>query len=355
MLFLIEPYNAYQKPPKKRHPTEIAEEEALFYYIMEQQRLEQQKLLTEKSAIDPNQAQNLAIISQHVPPPSQQVQDGTPGLASANGGAGGTRFFFEVAEDTEQASFAISPTAGSAPITITFTNNSQTPGNDQFLWILGDGTTSTAPTPPVKVYDTGSFTITLQETSSTGNMTSATTTLSASLPVLTANFTYTTSSNIGPVTASFTNTTTNTSQTPSTTYLWLFGDGTTSTLASPTHAYANTGSFTASLQATGSYNETSVKTTNLFNALAPTVAASFTFTTSSNAAPSTFTWTNTSTYNGSGALTYLWIFGSGSLTSNLQSPPPTTYTAAGTYTIRLQVTESSYNRTSATSSAKTIS
>lgn len=42
MSFLIEPYNAWQKPPKKKHWMEIAEEEHLFHYIL-MERLGQQQ------------------------------------------------------------------------------------------------------------------------------------------------------------------------------------------------------------------------------------------------------------------------------------------------------------------------
>jgi PKD repeat protein len=64
-----------------------------------------------------------------------------------------------------------------------------------------------------------------------------------------------TSSNTAPSLATFTNISTNSSQTPSTTYLWTFGSGSlTSTLENPDSVtYLNAGPYTASIQITGSY------------------------------------------------------------------------------------------------------
>jgi len=46
-----------------------------------------------------------------------------------------------------------------------------------------------------------------------------------------------------------------------TNYLWDFGDGTTSTLANPTHVYTTAGSYTATLLVTDNSNETSAPVT----------------------------------------------------------------------------------------------
>lgn len=72
------------------------------------------------------------------------------------------------------------------------------------------------------------------------------------------------------------------------------------------------------------------------------LVAGFTFLTSSGAAPTSASFVNTSTNAGPGTLSYLWDFGSGSLTSTAETPSHQTYTAPGTYTITLTVTESEY-------------
>ncbi len=194
-----------------------------------------------------------------------------------------------------------------------------------------------------------------------------------SVPVVVASFTYVTSSGPGPVTASFTNTSTNSSQTPvALTYLWTFGDTTTTSSTSPVHPYdknalgtaaSGTGSFTASLQATGSYGIAS-RYTQSFYIPAPTLTAAFTLTSASlgsgiNSAPITESFTSTTAYNGSGVLSYLWTIVTGSTAIASSSVASSTASSSfvyrsGTsltgskYTASLQVTESNYNLMSST-------
>lgn len=441
MPYLFEPYNAYQKPPKKKHWLEEAEEEALFYHLLEQSQLEQQfleqqkqyQLLVEKSAIDQNQQQNLALVSQHVPPSSQQVQDASTGLASANGAAGGTPSLSFFREFAERASFIYTLHAIAAPTTASFTNTTPTPNNDTFLWTLsssygkvtstaitfpttvlntgsytmtlvstsslghgsaqtqvivvpaptitigftaspltasapftesftnttsvnndapvtyrwlfGDGTTSALANPLTHAYNTGSFTIRLEATTSYDITASVTQSISGSAPNVISAFTFTTNSNVGPTSASFTNASIDPSQTPHTTYLWLFGDGTTSTAVNPNHTYNNTGSYTASLQVTGSYGLTDVSS-RAFSLDSPTVTPNFTVTTSSNIAPLTASFTNTSTntLGSNDSFGYRWVFGDGTTDTVFE---PTHIYNTGSFNIRLELSESFYGIKSA--------
>ncbi|MBP6866241.1 MAG: PKD domain-containing protein [Candidatus Pacebacteria bacterium] len=122
---------------------------------------------------------------------------------------------------------------------------------------------------------------------------------------------------------------TNTSQN-ATSYMWSFGDNTTSMSASPTHAY-QPGTWTVTLTATNVCN--GVTNTSIFTQTitiqCPPPTAAFTFAT--NGATATFT--NSSTGNG---LTYLWNFGNGA-TSTAQNPTYT-YATSGSYTVTLKVT-----------------
>lgn len=129
---------------------------------------------------------------------------------------------------------------------------------------------------------------------------------------------------------------------------WTFGDGTTSTDYQPLHTYQSSSTaYTASLAITYSNGTTESQVRNGYiSAPAPTVVAAFTLVTSSNAASSTGSFTNTSTYNGSGTRTYFWTYGSGSLSSSSETPAPIIYRNAGPYTASLAVTESIYNITS---------
>ena len=335
--YLIEPYNAYtaQKGGRKKHWHEIIEEQALL-----------ERIIADQIAL---QEANSRTLPPNSPPTSVATAVGASTVA---GGAGGSPVyqFFHPELDAEKVSFTRSPSTGDAPLTVQFVNTTPTPEFDFYNWYFGDGTTSTE-TSPIHVYQSGSqttssFTASLQMSSSTTGLgvgSSSVAYISASIPTVTATFTYVTSSRFGPATATFTNTSTNTSQTPTTTYLWQFGSGSvTSSLVNPsTFAYNGTGSFTASLQATGSYGIAS-KYTQSFFITAPQITASFTVVTSSKTAPSIATFTNTTKHTGSGNLIYLWQFGSASLTSTLANPPPFTYTTSSNYTASLQVTESAY-------------
>lgn len=324
--YLFEPYNAWDRhtPKKKKHWHEIVEEEQLMARIIAEQQAQQAQ---------------------------QQVQN----QAMAAAGAGGVPPYAYFHSELEVVDFSATPLTGAGPLTVVFTNLTTSPEGDSYLWTFGDGETSTEQSPTHLYSVTGSFTASLQVTNSLGQAKIETKNnyISSSVPVVTAAFTYTSESAIAPATVSFVSTTTNTSQTPTTTLLWtLDGNPTTSTSTTVDSIYQS-GSHSASLQATGSYNKTSV-THSVITLAAPTLTATFTFTTSSTTAPSTASFTNNTTYNGHGTLTYKWLFGSGSFTSSLQSPSPFFYTAAGGYTASLQVTESSYNIKSALSRSFTL-
>lgn len=124
-------------------------------------------------------------------------------------------------------------------------------------------------------------------------------------------------------------------------YSWVFGDGTSSTLANPTHTYNTVGNFTVSLELSTNYgtcNVTQVFPEKIKTGIQPLTA----FTTNPSPAgacnpPLNVTFTNT-TSGGSGALTYSWDFGNGA-TSNLANPPAQTYTTTGNFTVTLVATD----------------
>lgn len=217
-MYLIEPYNAYQKPARKKHWTEVAEEEALYV-----------RMVMEHQAI----MQSMAVNSN----------------APAGGVGGGYNW-----EDVEYCNFSYSPTTGVGPLLVTFVNLTDTPNNDTFLWSYGSGSLTSAlvTAPPLTYTQTGSYTITLNETSSTGFKSTKSASINVIAPTLNAAFSFTTSSATAPSTASFTNTT-NYNGTGTLNYLWTYGSGsfTTSSLNAQL-GYLTHGSYTASLQVTES-------------------------------------------------------------------------------------------------------
>ena len=129
-----------------------------------------------------------------------------------------------------------------------------------------------------------------------------------------------------PLTVSFTN-----SSTHATDYLWHFGDGQTSSLVDPEHAYTQAGVYTVSLTATGPGGSDTLTRTDYITTAEP-VAAGFSAFPPTGGAPLLVQFLNHST----GAVDYRWEFGD-SLTSTLTSPTHT-YAAVGVYTVSLTAT-----------------
>ena len=110
-------------------------------------------------------------------------------------------------------------------------------------------------TPATGYSGSDSFTFDAKDSAGTSNVATESITVNAAsggTPV--ANFTDTTSG----LTASFTNTSTDTGGTISS-YAWTFGDGGTSTSASPSHTYTAAGTYTVSLKVTDNTGATSTK------------------------------------------------------------------------------------------------
>ncbi|MFC3562806.1 PKD domain-containing protein [Pedobacter jamesrossensis] len=124
-------------------------------------------------------------------------------------------------------------------------------------------------------------------------------------------------------------------------YIWDFGDGTTSNEASPKHLYASAGPYSISLTALG-VTEDLNRTVLTTSFTLPT--ADFTFVIAGKQLNVTSTSTN--------GTTYLWTFGDNStaLTANASR----TYATAGSYEVKLTVTDPSGKYKSAKTTSITI-
>lgn len=125
-------------------------------------------------------------------------------------------------------------------------------------------------------------------------------------------------------------------------YRWDFGDGNTSELGSPTHTYSTTGSFTVSLEITNSISRSEkIVISNLIVSSAPTVISNFTESVISGQIPLTISFSSNTVYhNGNGNLNYRWDFGDGN--TSLLANPTHSFGMTGSYSIKLQVTESNF-------------
>lgn len=220
------------------------------------------------------------------------------------------------------------PTGCSVPVTISFTNTSSGTGTLSYLWNFGDGGTSTLLNPSHTYNTTGSFSVTLVVTSSTGCSNTITITNAVVINFVLASFTNASTVCVGN-SISFTNTT---SPVP-TSVLWNFGDGTTSTVLNPTKTYALPGTYLVKLVTyLGACSDSVTHSITVFQK--PTASFSATNRTACTP-PLTVNFTNASTPG----TVYNWDFGDGN-TSTLQNPSHT-YTAYGSFNIKLVVTNNS--------------
>lgn len=128
------------------------------------------------------------------------------------------------------------------------------------------------------------------------------------------------------------------------TYQWNFGDGTTSTLASPSHTYSTAGTYSVTL----TVKDSSSPQQSATSSISVTVGSSTTLSVSASAspysapsAPVTVQFTSSAS-GGNPPYSYYWTFGDGG-TSTLQNPSHT-YQSKGIYTVTIKVTDS-HNQT----------
>jgi PGF-pre-PGF domain-containing protein len=148
---------------------------------------------------------------------------------------------------------------------------------------------------------------------------------------VTANFQASPLSGVAPLSVQFTDTSTGSP----TSWLWNFGDGTTSNSQNPSHTYYGVGTYTVSLTVTDVVGSTATKSNYItVTSVTPTIlpVAAFSASAVSGNAPLTVTFTDTSTGS---PTSWIWDFGDGT-TYNIQNPPHI-YTQAGNYTVKLTV------------------
>jgi PKD repeat protein len=161
-------------------------------------------------------------------------------------------------------SFTGTPTSGSIPLTVGFTDAStNTPIS--WLWNFGDGdsTNSTVQNPVHRYAAVGTYNVSFAVTNAGGVNSSAYANYVTALPQPpVAGFTGTPTAGTNPLTVTFTDTSTNSP----TSWSWDFGDATNSTLQNPVHQYANPGTYTVKLTATNAGGSGSLVRTSYITA-----------------------------------------------------------------------------------------
>ena len=216
-----------------------------------------------------------------------------------------------------------------------------------YLWSFGDGTTSTLANPSHVYADDGMYNVKLTVTDNDGAKTNDTTTATIAnvAPTANANGPYTgkegsavafTGSQTDPGTDTFT-------------YLWNFGDGATSTLQNPAHAYADNGIYNITFTVTDDDGGVGSATTAATIAnVAPTCDAGAAVNGNEGSSVS-FSGTASDVPADVSSLTYSWAFGDGS--TGMGKTPSHTYADNGVYTATLTVHDKDGGQCSDTTTA----
>lgn len=226
------------------------------------------------------------------------------------------------------ANFSATPTNGSAPLAVTFTNLSSSATN--YSWAFGDGNVSSTANPTNTYASPGVYSVTLTAIGATGSNTLTRTSYInvTNPPGTAADFSASPLSGVPPLMVTFNNLSAS-----ATNYIWDFGDGESSTDTNVVHTYTNTGNYTVTLTAIGDTGTNTFTRTNYIvvtNFLPVTV--NFAAAPLSGVAPLLVSFTNLSAH----ATNHLWNFGDGGFSS--AANPSHTFTNSGLFTITLTST-----------------
>ncbi|MCC6723151.1 MAG: PKD domain-containing protein [Saprospiraceae bacterium] len=214
---------------------------------------------------------------------------------------------------TAEFSWTLSPTDSCSPLTVHFNNESSNATSYFWLMLGGDPSTSTAVNPTVLYTTPGVYDVSMIATNSEGSGTVTKTGIIVVYPAISASFT----SNINGSTVNFTNTSAEASS-----YVWYFGDGDTSTVASPSHTYTTGGDIMVTLIATGDCGTDTA--TQVVSIPAPPTA-DFTSDITSGCVPFTVQFSSQPSTNANG---YLWEFPGGNPPTSTDPNPVVEYTNA---------------------------
>jgi len=179
-------------------------------------------------------------------------------------------FVFDVAGPNSTppptAAFTASPTSGTAPLGVQFTDTS-TGSPTSWAWSFGDGGTSTQQSPSHTFTAAGNYTVQLTAANAGGpSSTTRSISVSAAPVKPTASFTANPTSGTAPLNVQFTDTSTG----APTSWAWDFGDGATSTQQSPSHSFSANGNYTVQLIATnGQGSDSTTRAITVSNAPPP--------------------------------------------------------------------------------------
>ncbi len=254
--------------------------------------------------------------------------------------APGPAVAFDVVAPDLDASFKGSRLGALVGVTLFFTDTSTTDGVAivGWEWDWGDGSAHAfTPNASHAYLSHGTFTVTLVVTDGCGYVDAQESTVTIDPPDLVASFDQSAAAVVVGSTVHFTDTST-TDGPPIVAWAWTFGDGGTSTDRNPSHLYDTDGAFVVTLTVTDALGYSDAATSTV-TVTAPDLHADFDYSPKPAhiLVGDTVHFTDTSTTDGPPIVAWAWDFGD-SGTSSAQHPSHV-YTAVGTYTVSLVVTD----------------
>jgi PKD repeat protein len=242
------------------------------------------------------------------------------------------------------ATFTAQPTNTTTPLDMAFdaTASSDPDGSIvSYDWAFGDGTTGTGMAPTHRYTAPGSYTVTLTVTDDTNTKATTTRTLEVQQLPPVASFVVEPNSGDAPLSISTDGTASSDPDGSIASYAWDFGDDASATGATASHTYTAAGSYTITLTVTDDHGATAKASQTVAVSSAPTNAApvaSFTVTQPPGPAPVSVRVDGTASSDPGGSIaSYAWDFGDDASATGATASH--TYTAAGSYTITLTVTD----------------
>ena len=236
--------------------------------------------------------------------------------------------FVEVSAPLALDVTASSTQSCSAPLTTTFTSSVSGGTAASYSWSFGDGESSTETNPQHTYTADGSYDVVFSATTSTGCENSVTKSKFININTFAADF-----SIAGALCTNSEITFKGTGNTPVTSWIWDFGDGTTGSGETAVKTYTTNGTYTVKLTATNEIGCVYEKTQEIVVNALPTVSISADKTHLCEDSNKKVQFTDNTT----GGTSWNWDFGDGENATG--KSPLHTYSQAGTYAVTLTVTD----------------
>jgi PKD repeat protein len=140
------------------------------------------------------------------------------------------------------ASFVANPTSGTVPLAVQF-NDTSSNSPTSWYWVFGDGNTSIVRNATHTFTTPGTYQVNLTASNAGDKSTSPLQTITVTQSGPTASFVANPTSGTAPLAVQFTDTSTDSP----TSWFWVFGDGSTSTVQNVTHTFAVPGTYQVNL------------------------------------------------------------------------------------------------------------